>query len=114
MNGYVAIAYRKTGVSRGLSFRNQDYIATDGQGNYLLPAPDEFVDGRFVCNSWDVYSPDQIISTKPQPRRRLQAEVGLYHPEGHRLPVSITDQEAPFAHWLVFSSLLPSAHEVSS
>ena len=53
----MGVVYRKTEKSIGLSYRNQEYISTDGHGNYLLPAPDEYIDGRFVCNSWEVYSP---------------------------------------------------------
>ncbi len=97
----VAVVYRKTEKSIGLSYRNQEYISTDGHGHYLLPAPDEYIDGRFVCNSWEVYSPEQVVSTKPQPRRRRQAEVGLYQPEGYQLPASISDQERPFAQWFL-------------
>lgn len=96
----IATVYRTTAKSRGLSFRNQDYIATDGD-IYLVPTEDEYVDGRFICNSWDVYSPEQVISKKPQSRRRPQAEVGLYRPEGHQLPASITEQDQPFALWLL-------------
>jgi hypothetical protein len=97
----IATVYRKTAKSRGLSFRNQDFIAKEGDDIYLVPAEDEVVDGRFICNSWDVYSPEQVVSKKPQPRRRPQVEVGLYRPEGHQLPLSITEQEQPFAHWLL-------------
>ena len=30
----VAVVYRKTEKSIGLSYRNQEYISTDGQGRY--------------------------------------------------------------------------------
>lgn len=96
----IATVYRKTAKSRGLSFRNQDYIAREGD-IYVVPAEDEYVGGKFVCNSWGVYGPEQVVSKKPQPRRRPQKEVGLYRPEGYLLPNSITEQEKPFAHWLL-------------
>jgi len=97
----VAVVYRKTEKSIGLSYRNQEYISTDGHGNYLLPAPDACIDGRYICNSWEVYSPEQVVSQKSQPRRTRQAEVGLYQPEGYQLPAIISRQEAPFAQWLL-------------
>lgn len=98
--------YRKVERVMGLSFRNQKYIATNGDGVYVVPAPNGYVDGRFICNSWDVYSPDQVEAKRCQPRqppsrRRPQAEVGLYQPEGHELPESITEKERPFACWLL-------------
>ena len=99
-NTPIATVYRKAERVRGLSFRNQGFITTDGDGIYLVPADDEVVDGRFICNSWDVYSPEQV-GTNRQSRRRPQAEVGLYQPEGHQLPASITEREEPFAHWLL-------------
>jgi hypothetical protein len=96
----VATIYRKVERVKGLSFRNQDYIATDGDGIYLVPADDEYVDGRYICNSWPVYSAEQVGAKCP-PRRRPQAEVGLYQPEGHQPPESITEQELPLAQWLL-------------
>ena len=98
--------YRKVERVMGLSFRNQKYIATNGDGIYVVPAPDGYVDGRFTRNSWDVYSPDQVEPKRRQPRqgpprRRPQAEVGLYMPEGYELPESVTEKEEPFAHWLL-------------
>jgi hypothetical protein len=96
----VATVYRKTVRSRGLSFRNQEYIAHLGQDHYLLPACDEYVDGRYVLNSWDVYSPQQVV-VRRSPARKNQAEVGLYRPEAYQLPATISEREAPFAHWLL-------------
>lgn len=65
------IVYRKTAESRGLSFAGQPYIERLDGDIYVLPAYDGWeetfdpktgkVNRSWVCNSWAVFSQDQVV-----------------------------------------------------
>jgi len=67
----IAVVYRKTEKSHGLSFAGQPFIQHLGDDVYLLPADDDWKEvcdpktgstiTTWVCNSWEVFSQEQFL-----------------------------------------------------